>query len=60
MTDQSSRSEDAARAPQGKPPKRPYRTPTVVEYGSVAKLTRGTKSVSADGPGNTQKFKACL
>lgn len=58
MSDQSSRPED--RAPRGKPAKRPYRTPTVVEYGSVAKLTRGFKSVNADGPGNTMKSKACL
>lgn len=58
MSDQSSRREGTA--PRPKQSKRPYRTPTIVEYGSVAKLTRGTKSVSADGPGNTMKVKACL
>jgi hypothetical protein len=40
--------------------KRPYRAPALVEYGSVAKLTKGTKSVNADGPGNTMKRKVCL
>jgi hypothetical protein len=40
--------------------KRPYHPPTLVEYGSVAKLTKGTKSVNADGPGNTMKKNVCL
>ena len=40
--------------------KRPYRRPELVEYGSVAKLTKGTKSVNTDGTTNQQKNKVCL
>jgi hypothetical protein len=40
--------------------KRAYHRPEFVEYGSVAKLTKGTKSVNADGTTNQQKQKVCL
>jgi hypothetical protein len=40
--------------------RRPYRRPELVEYGSVAKLTRGSKSVNADGTTNQQKAMVCL
>lgn len=32
------------------PQRRPYTSPRLIEYGSVTKLTRGTKSVSSDFP----------
>lgn len=48
-------SEDDARerdrpGPAGSPPgqRRPYSTPVLVEYGSVAKLTQGTMTRQAD------------
>jgi hypothetical protein len=51
----------SARGDEGPRRKRPYRSPALVEYGSVAKLTRGTKSINADGGLNTMKQKAgCL
>jgi len=31
-------------------PKRPYSTPKLIEYGSVAKLTQGTRTKQADTP----------
>ena len=31
--------------------KRAYRKPRLVEYGSVAKLTQGTRTKQSDGPG---------
>jgi hypothetical protein len=40
--------------------KRPYMTPKLIEYGSVAKLTRGTKSVQADNTGGGFQKKTCL
>jgi hypothetical protein len=47
---------DPARAPREG--KRPYRSPKLTEYGSVAKLTQGGGSRQADG-GSTFK-KTCL
>jgi len=32
----------------GNPRRKPYRSPELVEYGSVAKLTQGTLSMNAD------------
>ena len=29
---------------------RPYRSPELIEYGSIAKLTQGSLSVGGDGP----------
>jgi hypothetical protein len=41
--------------------KRPYASPRLTEYGSVAKLTQGTRSVQQDGPGATAfKKDSCL
>ena len=41
--------------------KRPYSTPRLTEYGSVAKLTQGTLTVQNDGPaGNSWKKASCL
>jgi hypothetical protein len=37
-----------------------YRTPSLVEYGSVAKLTQGTLTVGNDGPGGGMMNMACL
>jgi hypothetical protein len=39
--------------------KRPYATPRLIEYGSVAKLTQSQGSLQADG-GTTFKTKSCL
>ena len=30
--------------------RRPYSSPRLIEYGSVAKLTRGSRSVQSDAP----------
>jgi hypothetical protein len=38
----------------------PYQSPVLVEYGSIAKLTRGTRSVSSDAPAAGHKSMACL
>jgi len=41
--------------------KRPYAPPRLTEYGSVAKLTQGTRTNQQDGPGaSTFKRAACL
>ncbi len=40
--------------------KRPYRRPELVEYGSVAKLTKGSKSINSDAPSAGLKQKVCL
>ena len=43
------------------PGKRPYAPPRLTEYGSVAKLTQGTRTRQQDGPGaSTFKRAACL
>lgn len=39
---------------------RPYNRPVLTRYGSVAKLTQGTGSTGADGPGNTKMNSMCL
>ena len=39
--------------------KRPYATPTLIEYGSVAKLTQTGGSLQADG-GSSFKMSSCL
>ena len=53
--------------PRDKPPvspargKRPYAQPRLTEYGSVAKLTQGTRTNQQDSPGaSTFKRAACL
>ena len=55
-----SQRQDEGAAGSRRPRKRPYRRPELVEYGSVAKLTKGSKSVNADGTTNQQKQKVCL
>jgi hypothetical protein len=48
MPDDSSRGGEPKRdAPQRK---RPYAKPRLIEYGSVAKLTQGTRTKQADTP----------
>ena len=45
---------------EGKPaPRKPYVAPVLVEYGTVAKLTQGTRTRRNDGA-NTRKRRACL
>ena len=39
--------------------RRPYRKPQLVEYGSVAKLTQGTRTAQSDGVGGGFKM-SCL
>ena len=40
---------------------RPYRAPTLIEYGPVVKLTQGTRSVMNDGPmGGHRRMAMCL
>jgi hypothetical protein len=53
---------DDAKKPEGGPPaqqKRPYSKPKLIEYGSVAKLTQGTRTKQADTPAAGFK-KVCL
>lgn len=40
--------------------KRAYTSPKLIEYGSVAKLTRGTRSIQADLTGGGFAKKSCL
>ena len=47
-----------AAAPAGKG-RRPYRKPQLTEYGSIAKLTQGTRTNQSDGPSGGFK-RACL
>ena len=43
------------------PRKRPYAPPRLTEYGSVAKLTQGTRTTQQDSPGaSTFKMASCL
>lgn len=51
---------DATRDATAGAPKRAYSTPKLIEYGSVAKLTRGTRSVQADATGGGFAKKTCL
>jgi hypothetical protein len=44
--------DDTARPPKsGTAGRRAYARPTLIEYGSVSKLTRGTMTKQADSPG---------
>jgi hypothetical protein len=43
----------------GATPRKPYVPPALLEYGTIAKLTQGSKTRSNDGK-NTRKLKACL
>jgi hypothetical protein len=51
--------EDADAAQRGLAPRRAYTSPKVIDYGSVTKLTQGTRSVVGDssGQGFVSKFK---
>lgn len=39
--------------------KKPYVSPVLIEYGTIAKLTQGTRTRKNDG-GNTRQQKTCL
>ena len=54
--DLSRRAPETRRTPQTK---RAYTKPTLIEYGSVAKLTQGTRTRQADTPAAGFK-KTCL
>lgn len=43
---------------EDRPPKgrRDYRKPKLSEYGSIAKLTQGTRTTGSDGPGGGFKM----
>lgn len=43
-----------------RPSRRAYSSPRLIEYGSVAKLTRGSKSVNSDLPQAGYSKKDCL
>jgi len=40
-------------------PRRPYKKPVLTEYGSIAKLTQGTRTNQSDGVGGGFKM-GCL
>jgi len=40
-------------------PRKPYSAPSLVEYGTIAKLTQGSLTVNNDGS-NTKKKMMCL
>ena len=48
-----------APAPDASQQKRPYAQPKLIEYGSVAKLTQGTRTKQADTPAAGFK-RVCL
>jgi hypothetical protein len=52
--------ENEERNDEGRGERRAYQSPALVEYGSVAKLTQGTLTVGADGPGGGMKNSMCL
>ena len=47
LPDRSART--AANAQRAQEPRRPYRSPALIEYGSVAKLTQGSLTFWSDG-----------
>ncbi len=50
---------DGARTQQGPQAKKPYTAPQMIEYGQIAKLTRGSSGTVGDGIGAMQMI-ACL
>jgi hypothetical protein len=50
---------DKTGKPEAAQRKRPYSKPRLIEYGSVAKLTQGTRTRNADSPAAGFK-KVCL
>ena len=57
MTQPSDERSGGERPPS--PARRPYTKPTLVEYGSIAKLTLGTSTNQSDGVGGGFKM-SCL
>ena len=52
--------DDPARRERSAPaPRRPYTKPKLTEYGSIAKLTQGTRTNQSDGVGGGFKMN-CL
>ena len=49
----------ARKAPSGSAPNQQYKKPTLTEYGSIAKLTQGTRTNQSDGVGGGFKM-TCL
>lgn len=47
------------KAPPGSAPRQQYQKPTLTEYGSIAKLTQGTRTNQSDGVGGGFKM-TCL
>lgn len=40
--------------------KKPYVAPVLVEYGTIAKLTQGTRTTSRDGANTKRSRRTCL
>jgi hypothetical protein len=51
--------DEQARKDKAPAPRRPYTKPTLTEYGSIAKLTQGTRTNQSDGVGGGFKM-GCL
>lgn len=49
-----------AGTPDARAGRRPYTKPTLTEYGSIAKLTQGTRTTQGDSGGGGGFKKACL
>ena len=64
MTDANTpRAGASASSETASPEARRYRSPELIEYGSIAKLTQGNKSTMADGPAGGFRqaaMKMCL
>ena len=52
-------SDDSTRRDTAAAPRRPYKKPALTEYGSIAKLTQGTRTNQSDGVGGGFKM-GCL
>ena len=53
--------QETDRHPETTEPKKPYSTPTLVEYGDIAKLTQGNPSgMFGDGQSGMFMSTACL
>lgn len=59
MADDTRRPDGTGSARAKGQPRRAYRRPTLTEYGSVAKLTQGTRTTQGESPGGGFKM-ACL
>ena len=60
MTDANDASLDAGRADASCAGLRRYRSPELIEYGSIAKLTQGSKSTMGDGMGGGFKMASMM